>query len=399
VPIDRDAVIKEAEHLLRQEKLDGAIEAYVRLIEERPSDWNSINALGDPCLRAGDVEQAIAQFTRAADQFVSDGALQKATALYKKALRAQGDHEPALQQLGEIAVRPGLQADAEVYLQRLSDQRWNRGDRLGAAESLARLETLKEAKADSQTAATSAAQEVGDTREAVALFGAVADEIEQGRIGGRNGEVPPEIAVPPEIDVLREIDALFEIEVQPEIEVLREIDALFEIEVQPEIEVLLETEVSTEIDAPLEVDLSNALADMAAAPAGVVAAPPVDPHQPGLEEAQTAGRVEDVAALESAVHDARTRFAAAAELGRLYVRRGDLRAGIEWLERAVEVPPVNQEEGFAALYDLADALERLGETARALAVLIELDLDSGGYRDGRARVDRLVRAQAGSPGQ
>ena len=35
VPIDRDAALKEADHLLRQGKLDGAIEAYVRLIEDR----------------------------------------------------------------------------------------------------------------------------------------------------------------------------------------------------------------------------------------------------------------------------------------------------------------------------------------------------------------------------
>ena len=85
--------------------------------------------------------------------------------------------------------------------------------------------------------------------------------------------------------------------------------------------------------------------------------------------------------------------------GRLHVRRGDLRAGIEWLERAVEAPPAGEEERFAALHDLADALERHGEMARALAVLIEFDLDSGGYRDGRARIDRLVRAQAESPGE
>lgn len=38
----------------------------MRLIEDRPFDWNAINTLGDPCLRAGDVEQATARFTRAA---------------------------------------------------------------------------------------------------------------------------------------------------------------------------------------------------------------------------------------------------------------------------------------------------------------------------------------------
>ena len=35
-----------------------------------------------------------------------------------------------------------------------------------------------------------------------------------------------------------------------------------------------------------------------------------------------------------------------------------------------------------------------GETARALAVWLELQSDAGAYRDVDARVDRLVRAEA-----
>ncbi len=51
------------------------------------------------------------------------------------------------------------------------------------------------------------------------------------------------------------------------------------------------------------------------------------------------------------------------------------------------------------LYDLADALDRLGETARALDLLVELDADSGGYRDEQACIEWLAPAQAGSPGR
>ena len=53
VAIDRDATLKQAEKLLRQGKLDGAIEEYVRLVDDQPQDWNSINALGDLYVRAG----------------------------------------------------------------------------------------------------------------------------------------------------------------------------------------------------------------------------------------------------------------------------------------------------------------------------------------------------------
>jgi len=48
------------------------------------------------------------------------------------------------------------------------------------------------------------------------------------------------------------------------------------------------------------------------------------------------------------------------------------------------------------LYDLADALERSGESARALAVLLEIEADAGGYRDVHQRVEVLSRAQGGA---
>jgi tetratricopeptide (TPR) repeat protein len=111
------------------------------------------------------------------------------------------------------------------------------------------------------------------------------------------------------------------------------------------------------------------------------------------------GRVaEAVADLQAAARIPLLRFKAAAELGRLYIGRGDLEAGVDWLERAAEAPAPTPEEGFELLYELADALERLGEPARALAVLMELDADASGYRDVRTRIDHLTRVQAGSHG-
>ena len=42
------------------------------------------------------------------------------------------------------------------------------------------------------------------------------------------------------------------------------------------------------------------------------------------------------------------------------------------------------------LFDLAEALEGEGETARALAICMELQADAGNYRDVAARIDRLA---------
>ena len=104
---------------------------------------------------------------------------------------------------------------------------------------------------------------------------------------------------------------------------------------------------------------------------------------------------EALAALQTAVKSTRQRFEAASALGRLYVRRGEPAAAIEWFERAAEAPAPSQDEGRAVLYDLGVLLDEANETSRALAVFLELQADAGDYRDVPSRIDRLARVQTG----
>ena len=104
---------------------------------------------------------------------------------------------------------------------------------------------------------------------------------------------------------------------------------------------------------------------------------------------------EAMRALKNAARSPRQRFEAGILVARLYSERGDTTHAIEWLERAAEAPAPTAEEGHALQYDLAAALEEAGETARALAVLLELQADAADFRDVQARVERLGRAQTG----
>lgn len=99
--------------------------------------------------------------------------------------------------------------------------------------------------------------------------------------------------------------------------------------------------------------------------------------------------------LKNAARSPRRRFEAAATLGRLYKDHGELTDAIEWLERAAEATVPSPEEGQALLYDLGLALEEASETARALAVFLELQATAAEYRDVADRVDRLARVQTG----
>lgn len=139
VPIDRAAVLKNAEKLLRQGKLDQAIEEYATVVEEHTSDWTTRNTLGDLYVRAGRADRAAAEYVRIADAFKLDGFFSKASALYRKVLKIKPGDEHALLQGADIAVSQGLMLDARSGYNAVIEQRRVRGDAAGVEELQQRL--------------------------------------------------------------------------------------------------------------------------------------------------------------------------------------------------------------------------------------------------------------------
>lgn len=653
--IDRDALLKQADKLLRQGKLDGAIAEYVRLVEDQPQDWNSINALGDLYVRAGRNDKAIEQYIRVADHQFSEGFFQKSAALYKKALKLEAGHEHILMQLAGIGERQGKFVDAKQYLKQVARQRESRGEDRAAAECILRLGSMPESDVESRIAAAHAAQQLGDGFRAVELlkeaaftlekqkkrtealqllaeaadidpfdaelrvrlareflaagqtrqarvylsFETAGDDIElllalatlefaegkeedarvamarvlalapdrepdivkladelmaKGRVESAfacvdaitdaallQGDAPkaaaalrtfidhtphqpataklvqvaedllrrdpaneahaellrhiltlrgisnPETAIarvragesaeepPPDALSMDDFDLTAAIPEVRDAGALPEVDIFVypenDIPTMPEVPVadlLIEPPAAQEAipDLPItsdeddrvmlelaEIDLSSALSGLLSsspqppvsfvrASAGEAASamasasePPAETPASHVEEApatveEPAPDLEDVfaqmraksareqqasaalaqydqatqlieqgldkeaiAALEAASRVPLMRFRAATRLGRLLIDRGDLNDGVEWLERAAEAPPPSPEEGYDLLYELAGALEAQGESARALAILMELDAESDGYRDVRTRIVYLSRAQ------
>ena len=493
MPIDRQAAVKKAEKLLTQGRLDEAIQEYVRLIEDQPGDVGAMNTLGDLYVRAGDVERAINQFVRTADDLLTEGFLPKAAALYKKALRLQPDHEHTLSQLAEITTHQELLADAKSYLRRLAERRRLRGDERGVEECSARLRALEPqvpssamaiaAKEWSDTAALAAARPAEPPAPVPTVESAGYDParlLEAARAQLAAGREPEGRAAllrvlmlepsrhPDVVQLARDLAGAGRVEtgfgcaeVACDAALIAgdwnlAIDSLQSlVRVAPHIPALnrlVEVCLDAQLDAPLraaQAQLADAYLDTGkGAEARTLAAQlleqgpdseaharrlrrafellgstdgeravhetrartqqaaidvmepeavllPGEPYERALEHL-AAGRTEAaVADFHDALRVPHTQVKAAAELGRMHLRRGDPRSAVEWLERAADSPAVTQEEAFAVLYDLADALERLGEPARALAILVDLDADAGVFRDVRTRIEQLARSQPG----
>ena len=101
--IDRVELLRDAEKLLRQGKLDQAIAEYRRAVDEQPRDWTTANVLGDLYLRAGQIDKAVDEYVRIADDLAREGFFPKAGALYKKILKIRPHDEYVLLQAADMA--------------------------------------------------------------------------------------------------------------------------------------------------------------------------------------------------------------------------------------------------------------------------------------------------------
>jgi len=177
VAIDREDALKKAEKLLKQGKVAGAIEEYVRIVEDRPSDWNSANALGDLYLKIGQTDHAAEQFTHAADHLYGEGFFPRASAVYKKVLKVRSGDDHALWHLADIAGRNGLSLDARSYYGRLIQDRRAAGNERGAVDCVIRLGQLDDANVDARRAAARALVDRGESKPAARLLLAAADAL------------------------------------------------------------------------------------------------------------------------------------------------------------------------------------------------------------------------------
>jgi len=139
---DRQAAIRAAEKLLRVGKLQPAIEAYTRLVDEQPDDRDTALLLAQLYLRSRDVDGAVSRFASVADAWRAEGKLEPAFDTYKKILAVRPADEHALGHAAALAITQGQTVEGRKYLLALADQQVARNDMAAAGETLAEAATL-----------------------------------------------------------------------------------------------------------------------------------------------------------------------------------------------------------------------------------------------------------------
>ena len=144
------------------------------MTDPRPGSLGAAEKL----LAEGQLDLAVAEYTRLADQLDAEGFFPKAAALYKKILKIAPKDENAMWHLANIAARQGLMRDARELLSTLSELRLEHGDLTGDSQVRARLAELDQAEVEVRVAGAQARADVGDADSAVQRLKAAAADLQ-----------------------------------------------------------------------------------------------------------------------------------------------------------------------------------------------------------------------------
>ena len=126
--IQRDKIIASAEKLVAKGKIEPAIKEYERLLDDNPSDVNTLNRIGDLWVRINRNDEAVKVFGRIADHYSKDGFFLKAIAIYKKINKLDPSKLDIYAKLADLYGKQGLAMEAKSQYQVLADYYLKHGD-------------------------------------------------------------------------------------------------------------------------------------------------------------------------------------------------------------------------------------------------------------------------------
>ena len=113
--------MRSAERYLSQGKIPSAIEEYKRVVKNDPSDFGTMNMLGDLYVKNSEKGEAVGCFTSVAEHYSTQGFAQKAIAIYNKIAKLEPRSIEVSERLADLYKMRGSYVDARKHYQTVAE--------------------------------------------------------------------------------------------------------------------------------------------------------------------------------------------------------------------------------------------------------------------------------------
>ena len=159
-----------AEKFVQQGKLPNAISEYEKIAKQDPKDLTVLNTIGDLYARLGRADQASEAFKKVGDAYAADGFVVKAIAMYKKLTKLNPSALDSVVRLAELYTQQGLYNDARAQYTTVADQYLKHNDRENATGILKKMLDLDPENAAMQTKVADLYLKLGKNKEALDIY-------------------------------------------------------------------------------------------------------------------------------------------------------------------------------------------------------------------------------------
>ncbi|HKA20158.1 MAG TPA: tetratricopeptide repeat protein [Blastocatellia bacterium] len=140
--LNKSKVLRTAEKYVLQGKIPAAIDEYRKVVSADPGDLTTINTLGDLYVRAGRIQDAIANFSRIADSYREGGFTLKAIAMLKKISKLDPTNIETAMKLANLYSQQGLLVEARQQYLQVADAYARAGQTRKALEAYQKIADL-----------------------------------------------------------------------------------------------------------------------------------------------------------------------------------------------------------------------------------------------------------------
>jgi tetratricopeptide (TPR) repeat protein len=177
--VNKRKVLDAARKYAQKGAKEKALKEYHRLLKLDPRDAKLHLEIGDCYRRWGQIDEAITQYARVADQYKEDGFDARAVAVFKQILNLDPKRYSAHVSLSEIYQRMGLDSEALAALQAAADGYHKEGNKRDALELLRKMATLDPTNTTSRLKVAELLRQEEMEDDAVSEYEAVIAELER----------------------------------------------------------------------------------------------------------------------------------------------------------------------------------------------------------------------------